>query len=85
VTATPPHHAGLQVEHQPVSATAGDAGHHRLVGQAFFEAEDRVAVFGNAVEDADLARAAGAFTASGQDVRACPVDDVENAVILTDG
>jgi hypothetical protein len=28
-----------------VSATAGDAGHHGLIGQSFFEAEDRVAMF----------------------------------------
>ena len=69
-----------EIQDEAVSATAGDTG-HGLVRHAFLQAEDGVAVLGDAVEHGDLARAAGAFAAGAGDVRAGAVDDVEDAVV----
>ena len=73
--------ARLEVEREPVPAAAEDAGHRRLAGQAFLEAEDGIAVLRHAVKNPDLAGAAGSFATGGQKAGAGAVDGVQDGVV----
>src|SRR5450830_1993049 len=64
-------YALLQIEHQPVAATARHAWHQTQVGGPLLVTEHAVAMFGNAFQHVAPATAAKTFAARGADLHPC--------------
>src|SRR5262249_58313506 len=71
-----------QIEHQPLALAAGAADHDLGVGGLLLLGEDRVAVLGNAGDDALLAGAADAELAGIVDVHSGIEQHLQDALAL---